>query len=80
MYRAHPKRAQLIQESSSVSVHMARRIRSGSKVVRTEGTGCRDPVGNSAVGVGAGGGWSSVMAMVLGLREEEIFRTIVGYL
>ena len=78
--RAHPDRIQQRLGSSSELAGTGRRTRGGDRLKTTEARGCSDIVGGSAMGEGAGGGWADVMANVLGLQEEGIFRTIAGYL
>ena len=79
--RSYPDRIRLMQETSSAaSSGVVRRNGGGAKLPTTEASGCIGPMGGGVVDVGAGRGWSSVVQMVLGLREEGVFRTIVGYL
>ena len=80
--RAHPDsvRQGTRQESSSAHAGIARRTRSRATRARAERSGCHEAVGGGTVKERAGDGWAAVMPRVLGLQEEDIFRTIVGYL
>ncbi len=78
--RAHPDRAQQAPENSGAPAGKSRMTRSDTKLARTEAFGCRETGGGSAVDGLVGGEWAIVVARVLALREEGIFRTIVGYL
>ena len=79
--RAHPEKLPLGQERSSKHGDTARRTRSKSKAARTAAGGCgEETVGGDPVGGEAGDDWAAVVRKALGLQEEGIFRTIVGYL
>ena len=80
MCRAHPDRMQPTQESDRAPAGMARRTRGRSKVARTEASGCTATVGGSTSCEQTSGDWAGLMTVVLGLQEDGIFRTIVGYL
>lgn len=71
--RAHPDR---LQENQVItSTRTAGMTNSCAKPARAAGF-----AGDSTVGESTGGGWAVVLARVLGLQEEDIFRTIVGHL
>lgn len=78
--RAYPERMQQIQDTSSAQADMARTPRSGATQGRTEANGCSGAVGASPADEQSGGDWAVVAAMALGLQEEDMFGTIVGYL
>ena len=79
--RAHPDRVQLGQESNSQHSETTRRSCGETKLARIEAGGCcEETVGGNPVDEKAGDDWAGVVRKVLGLREEGIFRTIVGYL
>ena len=73
MCRAHPGRLQLRQETSSRCASMASRNRSRARI-------CNNTMGGGARDERAGDEWGCVMAWVLGLQEDVIFRMIVEYL
>ena len=74
--RAHPDRVQMGQEISSEDPGLGRNVAS-----RTGASGHSSAiVGDSAVDERIHGDWAGVVAKILGLQEEGIFRTIVGYL
>ena len=77
--RALPDRVHRIPKSSSARTGMAWRTRSRSKIAKTETIGRGEIVGGEVAEQNEGG-WIEVTAKVLGLQEEGIFRTIVGYL
>lgn len=52
----------------------------GRELVREEATGVHETLGDGHVDETDGGDWVVVLAKVLGLQEEGLFRTIVGYL
>lgn len=74
--RAHPSRVQLPQESNSASASVARRTRGGVELARV----ATRSEGGAAVDARSSSGWVGVVARALGVQEEGIFRTIVGYL
>ena len=81
MCRAHPDRIHQAREVSIIRYSGTRRMaRSGDKQARIEAVGSGETVGGCAVDERAGGEWTDVLAKVLALQEEGIFRTIVGYL
>ena len=81
MCRALPDRMRQVQESRSGQVTVARRTRRDAKLGRSEGCDDNRTEGCGAVvGYNIGGDWVDVVSSLLGLQEEEIFRTIVGYL
>lgn len=80
MCRAYPDRMQLLQENSSAHAGVARRTRSSIKLGRTVTGSYIGTVGGSTVDGRTGGDWAVVVAKVLVLQEEDIFRHIVGYL
>jgi len=83
--RAHPDRMQQVRQRSSAHVRVARGTRGAANLSRVEGRR-----GDGAAGGGTAEGrpgldwtgvdWVDVVARVVGLPEEEIFRAIVGYL
>ena len=77
--RAHPDRRQQIHKGSSAHTGIARRTRSSAKLARTE-TGSTGATGSSVTNGRIGGDWTVVVAQVLELQEEGVFRTILGYL
>ena len=74
--RAHPNRVHRGVESSRPNVGMAR----GTRCQLEGGGGGGTGGGGMIAGDETDGKWAVVMAKVLGLQEEGIFRTIVGYL
>ncbi len=79
--RAHPDKMQQGEESSSGHDGMARRTRRGTVPARAAGSGGDGAAGGGViVGDKAGGDWADVVARVLSLQEEGLFRKIVGYL
>lgn len=82
--RAFPEKVQQREESSrggAAGAAVARRNRQGTKLARAEaGGGGGAAGGGTAVDDRAGGDWAAVVTGVLGLQEEGIFRTIVGFL
>lgn len=87
--RAHPDRVKLRPEAAAgprAGSGAASRLRSGAKLARLGapsggggGGGAAATAGGTANRRGCGD-WTDVMARVLRLQEEEIFRAIVGYL
>lgn len=78
MCRAHSDRMQLKGSSSQVGI--AGRTRGRVKKI-TAGVGASDSsIGGSAVHKGINGEWSSVAARMAKLKEDGLFRKIVGYL
>ena len=78
MCRAHPDRMQSrLKDDSSAHDGVTRRAHSAAKV---EGGGGIGTVRNSTEEDKPSGDWAEVVTSVLGLEEEGIFRTIVGYL
>ena len=74
--RAHPDRVRRIQDVSSGHASMVRTTRSGAKRGRKKAIDCSGaPVDEQGVGA-----WAVVVGRVLGLQEEGMFRTILGYL
>lgn len=79
--RAHPNRVRHGQERSSGQVGMARRTRRGAQLAGAEGgRGGGKPGHGTRAQDNSAMDWAVVVASVLGLEEEGIFRTIVGYL
>eukprot|EP00752_Nemacystus_decipiens_P011995 g10634.t1 len=78
--RAHPNRMQQAFASNSACEGVAGRTRHKAKLRRTQAIGCGGDVGASPVDGRTGGDWAEVVATVVGLQEEGIFRTIVGFL
>eukprot|EP00752_Nemacystus_decipiens_P011987 g10627.t1 len=78
--RAHPNRMQQAYASNSACEGVEGRTRNKAKLRRTQAIGCGGDVGASPVGGRTDVGWAEVTARVVGLQEEGIFRTIVGYL
>ncbi len=78
--RAHPGRVQQAHKTSGASAGMSRRTCSRVKRRRPESSRCNDGVRRTAADEGGGVDWACVVARVLELQEEGIFRTIVGYL
>ncbi len=77
--RAHPDRVEQMPEMRSALTATGRMTRRSDILGRTEASRCQD-VGGSAVEEGTRADWARVVGAVLGLQEEGIFRTIVGYL
>ena len=73
--RAHPDRMLLLQKSSS-----ARRAQSSAELGRTETGNGKGTAGKRSMDGRADGDWAVVVANVLGLQEDGIFWTVVGYL
>lgn len=80
MCRAYPDRMQQIQRSSSAPAGVARRTRSGAKLGRTEASAFTGTAGSSTAATKPSVGWVDVVATVLGMQEEGIFRAIIGFL
>ena len=79
--RAHPDRVQPGQEGASKHCEMAPRARSKTKLARAQVRGRKKEVGDSLASERTCDFWIDVVAKVLlWLKEEGIFRTIVGYL
>ena len=78
--RAHPGRVWLVEESSSATAGGERRKRSVATPSTAEASGCDNARGGAVNGDACVGGWSGVLAAVLGMQEEGIFRRIVGFL
>eukprot|EP00752_Nemacystus_decipiens_P014163 g12594.t1 len=79
--RAHPDRVQLLHKSSGQHDGTARRPRGRTKLARAEqNEGCGETVGGNLMDAKTDGDWPDVVRTTLGLQEEDIFRTIVGYL
>ena len=79
--RAHPDRLQQVYGSSSACTGMAQSTSSRAEMGRAQqASDCGGGAGASRVDGRTGGGWAELMARVVGLQEEGIFRTIVGYL
>ena len=72
MCRAHPDRVKQMQGEEPAAP--ARRTRCRDKMAKTCGSAV--PVGGSAGDERMSGDWASVMAR----QEEDVFRTIIGYL
>jgi len=77
---AHPDRVQQAEESCSAHDGAKRMTCSGSKLARVETAGCGEIAGGSGAAEQNVDEWINVMAKVLGLQEEGIFRMIVRYL
>ena len=77
MCRAHTDRMQKAQEIRRASAGMSRSTRS---TPITGMSGCNVSAEGSNADTRAGDDWVGMMAHVVGLREESVFRTIVGYL
>ena len=77
--RAHPGRVQQTQDITSAQADMARGTRSRAKKGKTEASDCRGDEEAGPVDERGIGDWAVVLAKVLGLQEEGIFRTIVGH-
>ena len=78
--RARPDRVQQTPESSRENTEVGRRTHRGDKLARAEALSFKEAVGRGVLDKRAGGEWMDVVARVVGLQEEGIFRTIVGYL
>ncbi len=76
--RAHPDRVQLAQGSSGPPGGMSQWTRSSTPLQKPESNSCLESAGGAAVDEEIS--WANVVAKVIGLHEEDIFRTIVGYL
>ena len=76
--RAHPDRMRQAQESGSAGAGMSRRTRSAAKLRRLASR--HHASDTETVDEGLQPEWESVVAVVLKVYEEGIFRTIVGYL
>ena len=78
---AHPNRVQ--QPRVCGSEHVVRyiqRISSEIVLARADTSDCKGSIGCCLVDEKAGDDWTGVLWKVLGLQEDDIFRTIVGYL
>ena len=75
LYRAHPDRLHQ-QQTSSGRVGMARGTGGDVKLARAEGNGVG---GGDVVDEKVDANWADMLANLVGLQEEDIFRTIVGY-
>lgn len=64
------------QDGSGAHDGTGHRTGGGVRLERADSGDCNEMV----VGESAGGDWASVVAKVLALEEEDIFRTIVGFL
>jgi len=73
--RAHPERMRLPEEMG-----MSRRTRSVVRQRRLEATHHHEGVEGTVVKEGSRAGWAGVVAHVVGLQEEGLFRTILGFL
>ena len=73
--RAHPDRLQRMQDVFSAPTGTAHRTRRADAIGNNGGA-----VEGGTAGERVGGGWAVVVVRVLELQEEDIFRTIVGYL
>lgn len=78
--RARPDIMRQIQDTISAHAGVGRRTRSGAEKGRTEASGCGGASEASTMDERDGGDWAVVVTRVLGLQEEGILRTIVGYL
>ena len=79
--RAHPDRVQLGQESSSENGGVARRTRRRAKLAKAEGSRDSETAGGAtAARKKSCMQWAGVVVNVLGIHEEGVFRTIVGFL
>ena len=78
--RARPGRVPPARGRGSAGAGMSRRTRSFAKLRRSEARGCDERVREAAADDEVRPDWTSVLSKVLGLQEEGIFRTIVGYL
>lgn len=79
MCRAHPDRMRPQQLSGKPGGGIASRIRSRAKNT-TADVSAVGSVGVGAEDEGVRGEWSSAAARVVELKEEGLFRKIVGYL
>ena len=77
--RAYPDRLQQAPTSSSGDTGKGRLAHSGAKLVRTGAFDCSVKAAGRAVDERVSDEWANVVARVLGLQEEDVFRTIVGY-
>ena len=75
LYRAHPDRLHQ-QQTSSGRVGMSRGTGGDAKLAMAEGNGVG---GGEVVNEKVDAHWADMLANLVGLREEGIFRTIVGY-
>ena len=78
--RAYSGRVQLIRENTSALADGARKSPSSSKLPRTEASGYPGVAGGRTTNEKATHDWVDLVAMVLGVQEEGVFRTIVGFL
>lgn len=81
--RAHADRMRQIQDVRSAHAGMVLTADGGAasgRVEEEEADGCTGPEETSTVDGRGGGDLAVVVAMVLGLEEEDVFRKIVGYL
>ena len=79
--RAHPDRMELERETRSGRAGVMRKASSGGRLARKEASGDHGTEGGGALaGENAGGDWADIVASVLRLQEEGIFRIITGYL
>eukprot|EP00752_Nemacystus_decipiens_P013080 g11569.t1 len=79
--RAYPGRVQLSHTGSRTRFDLASGDLSGAKLGRTAATGGgENGRGYTVGGERSGGEWAVVAAAVVRLEEEDIFRTIVGFL
>ena len=78
--RAHPDRLRQVHESGSRHACAARGSRIDTMLPGAEGGRDDGAVGDRRVKQRTGVDWDDVVARVVGLQEEGIFRTIVGYL
>ena len=76
--RAHPDRVKLLRAISSVP--RAQRTRDRAILGSTAAGGCNGETGDTTVDGQIGGDWTGLVARMLVLQEEGVFRTIVGYL
>lgn len=78
--RAQPDRVQQSQVVSTHDFDTARRILDCAEMASEDKSGCCETVGGTNVDETDSGVWAVVLAKVLLLQEEGLFRTIVGYL
>ena len=78
--RAHPDRMQQVCRSTIAHVGVSRRTRSATKQARADVSRRDGSVGGGTAKERTGVDWANVLVRVVGLQEEGIFRTIVGYL
>ena len=78
--RSHPDRLRQGQENSGAHVVLARRTEADGKLAKAEAGGGTSAEQNRTADQEAGGDWDDVVAGLLKLQEEGVFRKIVGYL